>query len=181
MTYIFEVMTWGREGTKVEGRLTNLMGYPVEFYEGPEFGLQLLMDAWFQGFGASDIDKDTAREFEECFELFLGKNVWIDDEGYLLDETTKEPVRPKVKAAEHFAGRLDSTRGYWDGHHFLALKPRSDLFRERTAAIIESFRVQGDPGGQRAAFTIAATDLRYVAHMDKNDYFQTTFTGHLPK
>jgi hypothetical protein len=180
MTFIFDVMTWGREGTKVEGMLTSRLGYGIEFYRGPEFGLQLLMDTWFQGYGASDIDKRTAEEFEECFELFLGKKVWTDEDGNLLDQDTKEPLRPKVRAADHYADRLDSASGFADGHHYLVLRPRSDEFLERTAAIIASFAIEGGEGGERADFTIEVTDPKYLAHMEKNRYFQTAFTGHLP-
>lgn len=180
MTFIFDVMTWGREGTKVEGLLTSRLGHGIEFHRGPEFGLQLLMDTWFQGYGAADIDKGTAEEFAECFELFLGKKAWVDEDGYLLDEDTREPVLPRVKAADHYAGRLDSSRGFADGYHYLVLQPRSDEFLERTGAIIASFGIDPDDDGENAGFTIEVTDPRYLAHMEQNRYFQTAFTGHLP-
>lgn len=179
MTFIFDVMTWGREGTKVEGQLTSRLGYGIDFYRGPEFGLQLLMDTWFQGYGASDIDKGTADEFEECFELILGKKAWTDEDGYLLDAVTKEPVQPKVKAAEHYAGRLDDSIGFADGHHYLVLQPRADEFLKRTERIIAAFDIDPAAGGEHADFTIEVTDPKYVAHMEKNRYFQTAFTGHV--
>ena len=179
MTFIFDVMTWGREGTRVEGRLTSRLG-GVDFHRGPEFGLQLLMDTWFQGYGASEIDKATADEFAECFELFLGKKAWTDEEGHLLDADTKEPVLPKVKAAERYAGRLDSSSGFTDGYHYLVLQPRSDEFLERTAAVIASFDIDPDEDGENADFAIVVTDVRYLAHMEQNRYFQTAFTGRLP-
>ena len=179
MTFIFDVMTWGREGTKVDGELTSRLGYGIEFYRGPEFGLQLLMDTWFQGFGASDIAKATAGEFAECFELIMGKQAWTDEDGYLLDADTKERLRPKVKAVERYAGQIDSLGGISNGHRFLVLKPRIDEFLRRTAAIIASFDIKGDEDGERADFTIEVNDPKYLAHMERNRYFQTAFTGHL--
>ncbi|HEX2145881.1 MAG TPA: hypothetical protein VHG10_15390 [Glycomyces sp.] len=181
MTFIYDVTTWAREGATVEGRLTDLTGDGVRFSRGPEFGLQLLMDAWFNGCGAYAIDKSAAREFEECFELLLGKKVWIDPEGCLLDEATKEPVRPKVKAAEHFADRLDDDKGCWDGYDYLVLKPNRQEFLNRTSAIIASFRIQGGGDGERAEFTLQATDPKYVSHLGESDHFQTAFTGRLPR
>ncbi|MBO3735044.1 hypothetical protein [Glycomyces niveus] len=181
MTFIYDVMTWTREGTRVEGRITSLERDPVKFYEGPEFGLQLLMDAWFNGCGALTVDKDAAREFERCFELFLGKKVWTDAEGHVLDEATKEPLQPKVKAETHFAGRLDSARGYWDGYDYLVLKPDRQGFLDRTAEVIASFRIEGSGTGEHADILIEATDPKYVSHMDESHHFKTTFTGHLPR
>lgn len=180
MTFIFDVMTWAREGTKVEVRLTSLVREPVRFYEGPEFGLQLLMDAWFNGCGAFTVDKTAAREFENCFEHFLGKKVWTDEEGHLLDEATKEPVQPKVKAEEHYAGRLDGAKGHWDGYDYLVLRPDRQAFLDRTAEVIASFQITGNEAGERADLLIEATDPKYVSHMDESHHFQTTFTGHLP-
>jgi hypothetical protein len=181
MTFIFDVMTWGREGTKVDGQLTSRLGQGVAFPHSAEFGLQLLMDAWFLGFGTMSMDKGTAKEFEECYELFLGKQVWTDDEGYLLDAATKEPVQPKVKAAEHYAGRLDGSTGRSDGYDYLVLEPQGDEFMRRTVAIIEAFRIESGPDGKKAHFTIEATDPKYVSHLDKHLYFQTAFTGRLPR
>lgn len=180
MTTIFEVLTWGREGTKVDGQLTSRLGYGVEFPRGAEFGLQLLMDAWFQGFGTMAMGQDTAKEFEECFELFLGKQVWTDEEGYLLDGATKELVQPKVKAAEHYADRLDGSSGRSGGYDYLVLKPRGEEFLRRATAIVASFTIESEPGSEKARFTIEAADPRYVAHMEKHLYFQTAFTGRLP-
>ena len=175
MTSMFEVMTWGREGTKVEGQMTSRRG-GVDFPRGAEFGLQLLMDAWFQGFGAMALDKDTAGAFEECFELFLGKQIRVDADGYVLDAATNRPVEPRVKAAEHYAGRLEGSRGSAGGYDYLVLKPSGDEFRHRAAAIIASFAITGADGG-KAQFTIEAADPKYVAHMDKHLCFQTAFTG----
>lgn len=177
MTTIFEVLTWGREGTKVDGQLTSRLGRGTAFPRGAEFGLQLLMDAWFQGFGTMALDLGTAKEFEECFELFLGKQVWTDDDGHLLDSATRELVHPKVKAADHYADRLDGSAGSADGYHYLVLKPQGEEFLRRATAIIASFTIESEPGGEKARFTIEATDPKYVAHMDKHRYFQTAFTG----
>jgi hypothetical protein len=180
MTTIFEVLTWGREGTKVDGQLATRLGGGAEFPRGVEFGLQLLMDAWFQGFGTMALDPGTAKEFEECFELYLGKQVWTDDEGHLLDAATKEPVRPKVKAAELYADRLDGSSGRSNGYRYLVLKPQCDEFRRRATAIVTSFAIENGPGGEKAHFTVEAADPKYVAHMDKHLSFQTAFTGDLP-
>ncbi|WP_205325091.1 hypothetical protein [Glycomyces sp. YM15] len=180
MTTIFEVLTWGREGTKVDGRLTRRLGDDTRFPRGAAFGLQLLMDAWFQGFGTMALDPGTAKEFEECFELFLGKQVWTDDEGHLLDPATKELVRPKVKAIEHFGDRLDGSNGRSGGYRYLVLKPQNEEFHRRAAAIIASFAIEAEPGGDKARFTVEATDPKYVAHMEEHCYFQTAFTGGLP-
>jgi hypothetical protein len=180
MTTIFEVLTWGREGTRVDGQLTSRLGRGTRFPRGTEFGLQLLMDAWFQGFGTMALDLGTAKEFEECFELFLGKQVWTDDEGHLLDAATKEPVQPRVKAADHYADRLDGSTGSSDGYHYLVLKPQGDEFLRRATAIIASFAIESEPGGEKARFTIEAADPRYVAHMEQHLYFQTAFDGRLP-
>lgn len=180
MTTIFEVLTWDREGTRVEGRLTSRLGTGTAFPRSPEFGLQLLMDAWFQGFGSMALDLGTAKEFEECFELFLGKQVWTDDEGHLLDAATKEPLHPKVKAADHYADRLDGSTGRSGGYRYLVVKPRREEFLARAAAIIASFTIECQPGTEKARFTLEATDPKYVAHMDKHRYFQTAFDGGLP-
>jgi hypothetical protein len=177
MTTIFEVLTWGREGTRVDGQLTTRLGGGAGFPRGVGFGLQLLMDAWFQGFGTMALDPGTAKEFEECFELFLGKQVWTDDEGHLLDDATKAPVHPKVKAAELYADRLDGSSGHSDGYRYLVLKPQCDEFHRRAAAIIASFTIESGPSGEKAHFTVEAADPKYVAHMDKHLYFQTAFTG----
>jgi hypothetical protein len=123
------------------------------------------------------LDPGTAKEFEECFELFLGKQVWTDDEGHLLDAATKEPVRPKVKAAEYYAGRLDGSSGRSDGYRYLVLKPQCEAFLRRATAIIASFTIESGPSGEKAHFTIEATDPRYVAHLEKHLSFQTAFTG----
>ena len=177
MTTIFEVLTWGREGTRVDGRLTSRLGPGVEFPRGPEFALQLLMDAWFQGFGTMSLDSGTAKEFEECFELFLGKQVWTDPDGNLLDAATKEPLRPKVKAIDYYADRLDGSTGRSGGFDYLVLKPQCEEFQQRAAAIIDAFSMEGEPGGEKARFTIEAADPRYVAHMEQHLYFKTAFTG----
>lgn len=179
MTFIYEVITWGREGNRVDGRLTSLVGRGTRFCEGPEFGLQLLMDAWFHGFGASDIDAATAQEFEECFELFLGKRIWIDAEGTLLDEDTRLPVEPRVNALERFADQFDG--GGWDGHEYRTIKPRGDEFRRRTERVIASFAMEPEGDDEHASFAIEVTDLKYLAHMKEHHAFQTAFTGCLPK
>ncbi|RRS00473.1 hypothetical protein [Glycomyces terrestris] len=181
MTYIFDVITWGRDGNTLDGRLTSLIGRDARFYRGPEFGLQLLMDAWFQGFGAVDIDDGTAKEFEECFELFLGKRVWIDAKGNVLDEHTKEPVEPKVNAYKAYEGQLDGSAGAWGKYTILTTKPRGEEFLKRTEAIIASFAIEPEGDGEHAEFTIQVTDPRYLAHMGKHASFETAFTGHVPR
>jgi hypothetical protein len=176
MTTIFEVMTWGHEGTRVDGQITSRRGQGVDHPLGIEFGLQLLMDAWFQGLGTMTLDKHTAAEFEECFELLLGKQVCTDADGYLLDAATKTPIQPRVKAVEHFADRLDGSSGSSGGYDYLVLKPSGAEFQNRASAIIGSFAITG-AARRKAAFTIEATDPRYVAHMHGHLCFQTAFTG----
>lgn len=180
MTFIYEVMTWGREGTTVDGTLTSLVGRGIRWECGPEFGLQLIMDAWFQGFGASAIDPGTAREFEECFELFLGKRIWIDAAGTVLDPETREPAEPKVNAYKAFKGQLDGGAGDWEGRTYLMLKPRSDEFRRRTTAIIESFSIEPGSDGEHAGLSVTVTDPKYLAHMGEHRWFRTAFTGRMP-
>ncbi|PRY54990.1 hypothetical protein [Glycomyces artemisiae] len=181
MTYIFDVWTWGREGNTLDGTLTSLIGDGVRLGDGPDrgtgFGLKLLMDAWFQGFGATDIDPGTAAEFAECFELILGKRVWIDDEGFVLDHRSKEPVVPKVNAYSVYEGQLDGGRGTSDGHAYLLTKPRGEEFRRRADAVIASFAVDPEADGDQAGFTIRVTDPKYLAHMASHLSFRTSFTG----
>jgi hypothetical protein len=85
-------------------------------------------------------------------------------------------VEPRVKAAEHYAGRLEGSRGSAGGYDYLVLKPSGDDFRHRAAAIVASFAITGAESG-KARFTIEAADPKYVAHMDKHLCFQTAFTG----
>ncbi|MFB9661877.1 hypothetical protein ACFQS3_04050 [Glycomyces mayteni] len=177
MTYIFDVWTWGREGNTLDGTLTSLIGEDVRFDRGSGFGLQLLMDAWFQGFGATDIDPATAAEFAECFELILGKRVWIDGEGFVLDGRTKERVEPEVNAYNEYEGRIDGSAGSAEGHAYLLTKPQGEEFRRRADSVIASFAVDPEADGGQAGFTIRVTDPKYLAHMASHRSFRTAFTG----
>lgn len=176
---IFDVMMWAREGSRVEGLLSyRADGYG--FYTGPEWGPQILMDAWWQGAGDnSKLSDETSAEFAELFEFFLGKKIWVDADGHLLDQDTKEPLPEKVKARERYRGELNNSSGFSDGHHYLVLKPRSDDFRRRTREIIKSF-VMEPQDHEQADFTIEVYDPRYLAHLETNTYFETAFVGHLP-
>ncbi|MEU6247120.1 hypothetical protein [Glycomyces sp. NPDC047010] len=177
MTYIFDVWTWGREGNTLDGTLTSLIGEDVRFNRGSGFGLQLLMDAWFQGFGATDIDPATAAEFAECFELILGKRVWIDDKGFVLDDRTKQRIEPKVNAYNEYEGRIDGHAGRSDGHAYLLTKPQGAEFRRRAESVIASFSVDPEADGEQAGFTIRVSDPKYLDHMASHRSFRTAFTG----
>jgi hypothetical protein len=78
MTMIFTVMTWPKSPTVIELHLSDRTGDLSVWYRGPEFGLQLLMDAWhtfrrYTGPGEPWTDEATAAEFELCHELYFGE------------------------------------------------------------------------------------------------------------
>ena len=179
MGYIFEVHMSRDEPTTIEGSLMSSHG-PNGFYTGPEFGLELIMDAWWQDVGdTSKLDAATAAEFQELWEWFLGKHIWVDDKGFLLDQDTKEPLTEKVKARDRHKDEIGNSSGFTDGHHYLQLKPRSDDFEARTRDIIKHFEVTTEDG-EYGEFTIEVHDPRYLTHLEDNAWFHTAFTGHLP-
>lgn len=186
MTMIFTVMSWPKSPTEIELLLTSRTGDQSEWYRGPEFGLQLLMDAWneFRRYvqpGQPWTDEATAAEFEQCHELFFGEKVWVDEHGYVVDEDTREPLQPKVKAGERYTGRLSGGSGSRDGLAYVQLKPDIDGFLERTNAIVKRFDVDpGDGHGEDCGYTLEVTDPRYAAHMRENRYWETAYVGHLP-
>ncbi|THV37635.1 hypothetical protein [Glycomyces buryatensis] len=179
MTYIFNVTMREREGTKVEG-LLSYRGEGYGFYSGPEWGPKLLMDAWSWGVGDNDkLPAKTIADFEALFALFMGEQIWVDDQGYLLDQDTKEPLSQRIQAADRHKDELGSSSGFDNGYHYVMLKPRSDEFRRRTGEIIKSFTLSTDDDKQ-ADFIIEVYDPRHLAHLDRNVDFKTTFSGLLP-
>ncbi|QKW07852.1 hypothetical protein HUT18_17125 [Streptomyces sp. NA04227] len=182
MTYIFDVFTEPRDGSRLSGNVEYRDRDNYGFSQGPVFGLQLLMDAWREGgdFGAGAVSEATKAEFTELFEIFLGRQIRVDEEGYLLKEGSTEVRIPRVKAEDFHKGELGRSRGYSDGVHYVTLVPRPEEFARRTAEIIVSWEIEEDDSGS-ADFTLEVSDPRYLEHFSKSAYFQTAFTGHLPR
>jgi hypothetical protein len=196
MTHIFDVCTDPRKGSTLTGMVRYRDPDNYGFSQGPVFGLQLIMDAWHEGgdFGAeaSALSAETAAEFEELFEMYLGRKIPIDAGGLLLEEDTLEPREPRVRVDDYYRGRLGSSSGIENGNRYVMLKPESDRFLARTREIIASFEIVEDEDeedldleddyreGSAADFTIVVSDPRYLAHFSEAATFQTAFTGHMP-
>ena len=73
MTYIFNVFTDARRGATLTGNVQYRDRDNYGFSQGPVFGLQLIMDALEEGFGAGPVSAATEAEFKELFELDSGR------------------------------------------------------------------------------------------------------------
>ncbi|MFC4015125.1 hypothetical protein ACFOY2_48475 [Nonomuraea purpurea] len=181
-----------------------------------EFPLQLLMDAWWHmqtpyppfapGEGKELTRSPVHAEYEELNELFAGRKVRVDKEGYLLEENTKEVRLPKVKATDFYRDELGRRRGEgFDGEsHYIMLAPKPAEFSRRAAEIITSFTVEdpvGLPEGRSiddlsqdelgelldaftmpcAYFTATVSDARYLEHIPTGGVtWSTAFSGAMP-
>ncbi|WP_329236817.1 hypothetical protein OG417_32955 [Actinoallomurus sp. NBC_01490] len=191
MTDIFNVFIEACDGTTLTGLLQYRSPDGYGFSEAPEFGLQLIMDAWDRRSqsGAGSVSAATEAEFKELFELYLGREVNVDEEGYLLEDGSTNLRVPRVKAEEFYKGRLHpyGGMGISNGIHFVQLAPQPAEFAQRTTEIIVSFEIsEDDPAeddedkGPSARFTTEVSDPRYLEHLAKGTSFTTAFTGHLP-
>lgn len=188
MTCIFSVFTDAADGTTLSGNVQYRDPDNYGFSQGPVFGLQLIMDAWEEGrdFGAGPVSAATESEFKELFEIYLGGEVRVDEEGYRLEGGSSNVCIPRVNVVERysrFGGR--SYRSH--GQHYVKLRPQPAEFARRTAEIIVSWEIREDDltdldegEGTSASFTLEVSDPRYLEHFTKNTYFQTASTGHLP-
>ncbi|WP_327129841.1 hypothetical protein [Streptomyces sp. NBC_01727] len=187
MTYIFSVFTDAADGTTLSGNVQYRDPDNYGFSQGPIFGLQLIMDAWEEGrhFSAGLVSAATESEFKELFDL-LGGEVRVDEDGYRLEDSSPNVCIPRVNVIERynqFGGQ--SYRSH--GQHYVKLRPQPAEFARRTAEIIVSWEIREDDltnldadEGTSASFTLKVSDPRYLEHLTKNTYFQTTSTGHLP-
>jgi hypothetical protein len=189
MTYIFDVFTGVRKGTTLTGSVQYRGPENYGFSRAPAFGLQLIMAAWKErgNFGIGPVSAATEAEFKELFELYLGRKVRVDKEGYLLEDGSSNVRLPRVKAEDFYKGRLAGASGYSDGTHYIVLAPESAEFARRTAEIIVSFEISEDDldesdedEGASAYFAVEVSDPRYLEHFTKRMFFPTAFTGLLP-
>lgn len=155
------------------------------------FGLQLIMDAWDRRgqSGAGPVSAATEAEFKELFELYLGREVNVDEEGYLLEDGSPNVRVPRVKAEDFYQGRLHpyGGMGISDGVHYIQLAPQPAEFARRAGEIIVSFEISeadsaedDEDRGPSARFSTEVSDPRYLEHLTKGMSFTTAFTGHLP-
>ncbi|MFI6285360.1 hypothetical protein ACIBCM_11485 [Streptomyces sp. NPDC051018] len=188
MTYLLEVHFDRREGTTVTGTVQWRDSDTYGFSRDPLFGLQLIMDVWQQQggfFAIAPLTPETEAEFKELWELYFGRKVRVDEDGYLLADGSTEVRRPRVRAEDVHRGRIGAGSGSQNGVRYIELLPESTEFVRRTARIVTSFRVTPDLDeriqgeGQRADVAIEVRDPRYLDHLAEGAYFQSAFTGHL--
>ncbi|MFJ9034458.1 hypothetical protein ACIRQP_39650 [Streptomyces sp. NPDC102274] len=194
MTYVFDVFTEPRRGNVLTGSVTYRDPDNYGFSQGPVFGLQLIMSGWEElcdfGFARPGaVSAATEAEFKELFELDSGPWVRVDEEGYLLEESSTQVRIPRVKAEEFYQGQLHPERGrrFSNGTHYIQLTPQPDEFARRATEIIVSWNIREDDStevkdgeGSSADFTLEVSDPRYLEHFAQSEYFQTVFTGLLP-
>jgi hypothetical protein len=191
MTFVFDVFTDACHGTTLTGSVQYCDPGNDGFSQGPEFGLQLIMDAWYRRgeSGAGPVSAATEKEFDEFFELYLGRKVYVDEKGYLLEDGSTNVRIPRVKAEEFYKDQLDphGGRGMSEGVRYIKLAPRPTEFTRRTAEIIASFEITEDDSGEddedwgaSAHFSLEVSDPRYLEHLTQSVSFRTAFTGHLP-
>ncbi|MFB4303223.1 hypothetical protein [Actinomadura sp. NTSP31] len=173
MTDILEVALNAREGRTLTGSVTALNAHHTKFSRRPEFGVQLIIDAWDRPDAATGpLAPATEAEFRRLFELFMGRKVRVDADGFLVDE-------PGVKAEERHRRELSGSFGSDEDGPFVSLKPDPDGFRRHTKGMVMAFEL-AKTGRGSADFTLKVTSERYLAHLENPVTFRTTFTGLLP-
>lgn len=177
MTDIFTVLTEPPQGNTFRWSVDSLAGDIERVNESPAFALQVLMEAWSEGVGSDLVSTETAAEFKELFEIFMGPEVPVDPDGFLLAEDGSVE-EPRVSAKEVYGDRITGG-GMTRGQHYVSLKGDASTFKRRTAAIITGHKVL-DNGPESAYFESTVVDARYLAHLASPAYFRTAFTGHLP-
>ncbi|MEV0703029.1 hypothetical protein AB0I53_34630 [Saccharopolyspora sp. NPDC050389] len=184
MTFIFDVHTGRAKGRKLAFTVEALNEEHTRFPRNPEFGLQIIMDAWYRSSdsGAGPVSAETEAEFKELFEIYFGRKVAVDNRGYLLDEDLKERREPPVKARDLYGDELNPTSGgfYENGIRYFQRAPKAAEFAQRTSEVVTSFELSGEDWPY-ASFDLEVSDERYLEHMTKKTWFRTAFTGHLPE
>ncbi|GAA4635396.1 hypothetical protein GCM10023196_080710 [Actinoallomurus vinaceus] len=155
MTDLFTVSIDARDDRTLRGRVHIINPDACFFPRGPEFPMQVIMDAWWcmnEGFSfelapfSRDEGKERATEssakdeFEELYDFFSGKKVRVDAGGYLLEDGSKKVRTPQVRASEVYKDDLHPYGGQgFDGDtHYIMLKPKPTEFRKRAQEIIIS-------------------------------------------
>lgn len=172
MTMMFEVFLDARDGNRLAGSVFARNDGGIDRRHLPEFGLQLLMDSRR---ATGPLSPELEAEFDALLELFLGRKVRVDADGYLLEEGM-----PRVRASEFYQGNLSGSSGYDGENRYVVLKPEPAEFSRRTADIIVSFELTDDEDWPDADFELEVSDERYLAHLTTRTSFETAFTGCLP-
>lgn len=179
MTDIFTVRTEPTQGSSFRWSVNSLAGDIGRVNENPAFALQIIMDAWREGTrrGSDLVSPETATEFKELFEIFIGPDMPTDPDGFLLDEdgTVKEP---RISAKEFYGDRIVG-EGMDRGRPYVSLAGDAAEFKRRTDVIISGHTVL-DNGPEAAHFESTVVNDRYLAHLADSVYFRTAFTGLLP-
>lgn len=158
MTDLFTVSIDARDDRTLRGRVHIINPDASFFPKGPEFPMQVIMDAWWcmkEGFSFTlapfswEDGKEIAAtspakdEFEELYEFFSGRKVRTDAGGYLLKDGSKKVLTPKVRASEVYKDDLHpyGAQGFDGDTHYTMLKPKPAKFRKRAQEIISSNEV----------------------------------------
>ncbi|WP_026411093.1 hypothetical protein [Actinomadura oligospora] len=192
------------------------------FPERREFPAELIMEAWWMmlngySFEQAPFGRDegvtlaseasATAQMNEMHELYFGRKIWVDAGGYLLEEGSRKPQEPRVKASEVYKDELHphGGQGIDGGRHYLMLRPKSGEFRRRTDGMILSYDL-GRPGNvpngrpverldedavyelldrpfeERpfAPFIVKVTSARYLEPLAGGMRWRTAHTGHLP-
>jgi hypothetical protein len=179
MTDIFTVLTESPRGNSFCWSVDSLAGDIGRVNESPAFALQIIMDAWKEGTrsGSDLVSPETAAEFKELWEIFIGPEVPTDPDGFLLAEDGSVS-EPRISAREFYGDRIVG-EGMNRGRPFVSLKGDAAAFKRRVDVIITGHKVL-DNGPEAAYFESTVVDARYLAHLANPVYFRTAFTGHLP-
>ncbi|WP_147280107.1 hypothetical protein [Marinitenerispora sediminis] len=180
MTMMFDVFLHAGQGTRLVGGVISRNDGEIHRGHLPEFGLQLILDAWRSAWVANaPLSPETEAEFAELWGLLLGRDVRVDSAGYLLRDDTLEVREPRARASDVYAGQVVGG-GKDERSRYLSLKPDAGEFVRRTSGVIASFDLTDDEAWPDADFELEVTDGRYLAHLSANAWFETAFTGALP-
>ncbi|MFG2891349.1 hypothetical protein [Streptomyces sp. NPDC048248] len=158
MTTIFTVSVDSVEGSTLRGRV-HIVNPDVPFVpEETVFPLSLLADAWWKldnGYLHNEDDENGERypfteeqgknitagmrlkdEFSNLFELILGKEIRVTEEGYLLADDGKTVLEPRCKAEDVYMLSGGSRPGY-----SVFTSGNAEEFSQRAADIVTSYDI----------------------------------------